>query len=84
MKPVTPTGKTVAKTAAPPRLRLPLNTIDDCKRQIACVYRLARTRSLEIAEASKLVNMLYVLARLISESELEGRIARLEATNDPA
>jgi hypothetical protein len=88
MKPTVPTRKTVAQTVDPPapdtapaRLRLPLATIADCRREIARVYRSAKARTLDVGDASKLVNILFILARLIESSDLEQRIARLEVAH---
>ncbi len=83
MKPTVPTRKTVVKTVGPPvRLRLPLASIADCRREIARVYRSAKARTLDTAEASKLVNILFILARLIESSSIEARLATLEAEHE--
>jgi hypothetical protein len=85
MKPITRTGKNVAKTVeagTPPRLRLPLSNVADCRREIARVYRQARARTLDTAEASKLVNILFILARLVESSVIEERLSKLEAEHE--
>lgn len=64
--------------ANPTRLRLPLATIEDCRRELARVYREAKSRRRDVQEASKLAYMLHLLARMIEESTLEARIEALE------
>lgn len=69
--------------AAPrPRLRLPLNTADDARRELARLYREAKSGGRDVSEASKLANMLAILARMIETGDLEARIEALEASKD--
>ena len=65
--------------AAPPaRLRLPLKTMDDVKAELARLYRDGKAGKRDIADVSKLANVLSILGRLIEGAELADRIATLE------
>lgn len=65
--------------ATPPgRLRLPLKTMDDVKAELARLYREGKARRRDIAEVSKLANVLSILGRLIEGTELVTRIEALE------
>lgn len=70
-------GAEVQETRAE-RLRLPLATVMDCRREAARVYRLARSGRMPIESASRLSFMLTSLARMIEGSELAARIEALE------
>lgn len=73
-------GAAAGVPAAPrPRLRLPLNTAEDARRELARLYREAKTGGRDVSEASKLANMLAILARMIETGDLEARIEALEA-----
>lgn len=73
-------GAAAGVPAAPrPRLRLPLNTADDARRELARLYREAKSGGRDVSEASKLANMLAILARMIETGDLEARIEALEA-----
>ena len=77
------TGAEPDSTAAPPssprRLRLKLATVEDVRRELGRVYREARAGQRNVSDASRLAHVLAVLARLIEGSDLEKRIAALEA-----
>ncbi len=60
------------------RLRLPLRTIDDVGAELARLYREGKARQRDIAEVSKLANVLGILGRLIEGVDLERRLAQLE------
>jgi len=47
--------------------------------ELAKLYREARAGKIETADASRLANMLSILSRILSDSELEARIEALEA-----
>lgn len=64
--------------ASPPRLRLPLKTMDDVKAELARLYRDGKAGRRDIADVSKLANVLSILGRLIEGAELADRIAALE------
>jgi hypothetical protein len=61
-----------------------LHTLDSVRREMCRVYGEARRGKLDTGEASKLANVLSLIARLIEGGELERRIERLEAApSDP-
>lgn len=62
-----------------PRLRLPLATMEDVRRELARLYREGKSGRREVADVSKLANVLQILARVIEGSTLEARIEALEA-----
>lgn len=75
--------------AAPPppaarRVRVALLTIDDVRAEMARLYREARGRRLETAEASKLANILAIMGRLIEGADIERRVAAIEAAQQAA
>ena len=63
---------------AVPTPQLKLATVDDCRREMARVYREAKTAKLDMADASRLVYMLTSLAKMIELGQLEQRITQLE------
>ena len=63
---------------AVPTPQLKLATIDDCRREMARVYREAKTAKLDMADASRLVYMLTSIAKMIELGQLEQRITELE------
>jgi len=68
--------------AAPPppsRVRCPLRTVDDVKAELARVYRNAKGGQMRIEDASRLANVLAILARLIEGAEFDARLAAIEA-----
>jgi hypothetical protein len=66
--------------------RLPLNSLEDVRREMARLYRAARGGQLDTRDASRMGYMLAELAKMIQASEVEARIAALEAGayNPPA
>lgn len=66
------------KQAAPPRLRLPLTTANDVRRELARLYREGKAGLRDIQDVSRLANVLQILNRVIEGSEFEQRIERLE------
>lgn len=70
-----------AKGSPPsPRLRLRLSTIDDVKSELARLYREAKAGKRDVQDASRLGNMLAIMARMIEGSDYEKRLAALEAS----
>jgi hypothetical protein len=65
--------------ASPPRVRAPLKTIDDVKAEMARLYREAKGGKRDASDASKLANMLSILARLIEGADFERRLEQIEA-----
>jgi len=55
-----------------------LATATDVSRELAKLYREARSGRIDVSDASRLANMLSILARILSDSELEARIEALE------
>lgn len=58
--------------------RAKLATPTDVSRELAKLYREARSGRIDVADASRLANMLSILSRILSDSELEARIEVLE------
>lgn len=69
--------------ATPPRggrrLRLPLRCMGDVQNELARLYRSAKAGDVAVGDASRLANILQILGRLIEGTQLEQRIAALEA-----
>ena len=63
---------------AVPTPQLKLATIEDCRREMARVYRDARSGQTDTQEASRLVYMLTGIAKLIEVGQLEKRLITLE------
>jgi hypothetical protein len=61
-----------------PTPRLNLSTSEDVRREMAKVYREARSRQIEPSEATKLVFILTQILRAHEQVVLEGRITNLE------
>jgi hypothetical protein len=81
--PVEIDGKTGEVEPLPPqkgqRYRCKLDTLQDVRREMAKVYREARSEMLGPADASKLVWMLQAVGKVIEGSDLEKRVEALEA-----
>jgi hypothetical protein len=71
----------IVKAATPPRLRLKLVNVGDVRRELARVYRAAKTGVIPVADASRLANILFILSRIIEGSDLEHRVELLESQN---
>jgi hypothetical protein len=64
----------------PGRCRLRLDSLDRVRREMAKVYRAAaHDRTRDVNDASKLVHILALIGRILEGSDLEKRIAALEA-----
>jgi hypothetical protein len=61
-----------------PTPRLNLSTSEDVRREMAKVYREARSRQIEPSEATKLVFILTQILRAHEQVVLEGRVTELE------
>jgi hypothetical protein len=72
------TQATIDVMVAPPP-RLNLSTSEDVRREMARVYREARSRLIEPSEATKLVFILTQILRAHEQVVLENRIRNLEA-----
>jgi hypothetical protein len=60
------------------RYRAKLDTLTDVKREMARVYREARTEIIDAQTATKLVWVLQAVAKVIETSDLEKRLEALE------
>lgn len=73
--PVIHEGQVLKAIPTPP---VKLATIEDCRREMARVYRDARTGQSDTADASRLVYMLTSIAKMIEIGQLEERLTALE------
>lgn len=64
----------------PSRLRLPLRTVDDVRAELGRLYRDGKAGRRNIADVSRLANVLALLGRLIEGADLEARVAAIEAS----
>lgn len=72
---------TGAVSTMPPkvtRYRAKLDTLQDVRREMAKVYREARSGVVEVVDGTKLVWMLQAVGKVIEGSDLEKRIEVLE------
>ena len=65
-----------------PTPQLKLATIEDVRREMARVYREARTGMTDTANSSRLVYMLTSIAKMIEIGQLEQRLTILEENNN--
>ena len=72
----------VVKRHKPLRYRSKLQTLSDVKNEMAKVYREARSGLIDNSEATKQVWMLKEIGKIITDSELELRMDRLEARHE--
>lgn len=63
------------------RQRTPLKSAENVRAELARLYRQARAGEIEVADASRLGNLLQILGRMIETSDLEQRLEKLEAKN---
>lgn len=59
--------------------RAKLSNATEVGKELAKLYREARSGRIDVSDASRLANMLSILARILSDSELEARIEALES-----
>lgn len=76
---VVPAATTAPPPPRAPVRRRPLATMRDVKREIAGLYWSARRDQIATADASRLCFLLVSLAKVIEGTEIEARIAALEA-----
>lgn len=62
----------------PPLRKIDLRDANAMRRELATVYREARSGRIPPSEATKLAHLLEVLRRMYETSELEARLERLE------
>jgi hypothetical protein len=78
----TPRGAVIVP-APPPRVRrVNLHTLDHVRREAESLYREARAGTLPLEQATRLAYLLQVIAKLREASDIERRIAALEAAAD--
>ena len=58
--------------------RAKLQTVSDVSHELGRLYRGARSGKIDVADASRLANLLSILARILGDSEIEKRIEALE------
>ena len=63
---------------ASPRSRLRLNTVRECRRELAKVYVEARAGLIDTQTATRLAYLLQTLAAMIRDGDMEDRILALE------
>ncbi|TSA15028.1 MAG: hypothetical protein D4R79_02000 [Comamonadaceae bacterium] len=73
-------AKSSDATDPPGRLRLKLVTADDVRRELGRIYREGKSGQRDIADVSRLANVLQILNRCIEAGDLERRIEALETT----
>lgn len=60
------------------RYRCRLQSVGDVNRELAKLYREARSNIINVGDASKLANILSTIGRIMADSDLEARIEALE------
>lgn len=65
-----------------PTPQIKLATIEDCRREMARVYRDARTNRIDSQDASRFVYILSQIGKLIELTDIEKRIDLLEKLNN--
>jgi hypothetical protein len=65
-----------------PAPQIKLATLEDCRREMARVYRDARTYRIESQDASRLVYMLSQIGKLLELTDIEKRVELLEKRNN--
>lgn len=68
--------------APTPRLRIPLRTAHDVRRELARLYRQAKAGQIPTQDASRLAYILNLLRQSIETGDLEARIQALEAAKE--
>jgi hypothetical protein len=73
------------ETGDPPRHgrpRLRLDSLDRVRRELTKIYRQGRDGERDVGDSSKLANILALIARILEGTELEKRVAALEAAKE--
>ena len=68
-----------AATPTPRRYRCRLSTVGNVSAEIAKIYREARSGAIPVDHASKYAHILSIIGRIIETSDLERRVADMEA-----
>lgn len=58
--------------------RPPLTKLSHCRRELAGLYFSAKEKKLNVADASRLANMLAILGKIIESSDVECRLEEIE------
>lgn len=69
-------------TAPTPRLRIPLRTAHDVRRELARLYRQMKAGVIPCADGTKMAYVLNMLRQAIETGDLEARIQALEAAKE--
>lgn len=72
-------GDTPHPPTKPRRVRVKLETVTDARKEMSKLYREARAGKIDIADASRLANILMLIGRMIEGSDIERRLEALEA-----
>ena len=75
------TGEVIDYPPSHKRYRAKLDTLHDVKREMAKIYREARTGLIDSQDATKQVWVLQAIGKVIVDAELEKRIELLESLN---
>lgn len=65
-------------TPAPRRYRAKIDNVGNVSRELARIYREARSGMIPVEHASKYANILAIIARILETSDLEKRLEALE------
>ena len=63
----------------PAQKRVRLASVTDCRLELTKLYREMRNGKLDIQDGSRLANVVTLISRAFQESEIEARLAALEA-----
>lgn len=73
-----------APTTPPPprrvRRRRRLDSVDACRRELGWLYAQGVNRSRDVGDVSRLANIVSLIVRVLESSDLERRLAALEAS----
>ena len=64
------------------RVRCKLDSLRDCRREAAKLFREGRAGMIDVLDARRLASVLLVVGSLIRDDDLERRIAALEGARD--
>jgi hypothetical protein len=76
-----PAEQAVAPTPPPARCRIRLESMPAVEKELRRLYRDARSGAVPVADASRLANVLLILARIREVGTLEARLDALEAAD---
>jgi hypothetical protein len=75
-QPVTIDATSGSCTPTPPKTKL--NSLEDVRREMACVYREARGGMIDSSEAGRLAYILTGIGKLIEATDIEKRFSQME------